>query len=117
MSQAVYFPIRTLYLTLKIEQRERFKTGQELQQQQQQQRGSTDSPGQEQQQQVTGVGAGLHLRRVAGHAVPCPLTAAATTAADGGDGGDKGDRANVEMFQNHAHATRFAPHCPVELGG
>ena len=25
--QAVYFPIRTLYLTLKIEQRERFKTG------------------------------------------------------------------------------------------
>lgn len=25
--QAVYFPIRTLYLTLKIEQRERFKAG------------------------------------------------------------------------------------------
>ncbi len=55
--QAVYFPIRTLYLTLKIEQRERFKTGQELQQQQQQQqaeRRSTDSPktgGSDQQQQ------------------------------------------------------------------
>jgi hypothetical protein len=25
--QAVYFPIRTLYLTLKIEQRERYKSG------------------------------------------------------------------------------------------
>ena len=25
--QAVYFPIRTLYLTLKIEQRERYKAG------------------------------------------------------------------------------------------
>ena len=57
MSQAVYFPIRTLYLTLKIEQRERFKTGQELQQlqqqqqQQQQQRGSSESPGTDQQPQ------------------------------------------------------------------
>merc|ERR1719229_121665 len=55
--QAVYFPIRTLYLTLKIEQRERFKTGQELQelqklqQQQQQQRGSSESPGTDQQPQ------------------------------------------------------------------
>ena len=57
MLQAVYFPIRTLYLTLKIEQRERFKTGQELQQlqqqqqQQQQQRGSSESPGTDQQPQ------------------------------------------------------------------
>lgn len=28
--QAVYFPIRTLYLTLKIEQRERYKSGRYL---------------------------------------------------------------------------------------
>lgn len=28
--QAVYFPIRTLYLTLKIEQRERYKSGTSL---------------------------------------------------------------------------------------
>lgn len=28
--QAVYFPIRTLYLTLKIEQRERYKSGEPL---------------------------------------------------------------------------------------
>lgn len=29
--QAVYFPIRTLYLTLKIEQRERYKSGKSTQ--------------------------------------------------------------------------------------
>ncbi|CAL9698862.1 unnamed protein product [Knipowitschia caucasica] len=40
--QAVYFPIRTLYLTLKIEQRERYKS---------------DASGQQQQQQPTSVGA------------------------------------------------------------
>ncbi len=55
--QAVYFPIRTLYLTLKIEQRERFKTG-ELAQAGGgagaviAERRNSDSPGQQQQQQV-----------------------------------------------------------------
>ena len=43
--QAVYFPIRTLYLTLKLEQRERFKTG-ELMGQNVAERRSSDSPGQ-----------------------------------------------------------------------
>ena len=42
--QAVYFPIRTLYLTLKIEQRERFKTAEMSTD-----RRSADSPGQGQQ--------------------------------------------------------------------
>uniref|UniRef100_A0A0K2TN82 Transformation/transcription domainassociated proteinlike [Nasonia vitripennis] n=1 Tax=Lepeophtheirus salmonis TaxID=72036 RepID=A0A0K2TN82_LEPSM len=44
--QAVYFPIRTLYLTLKIEQRERFKTGELASE-----RRSSESPGDQQQQQ------------------------------------------------------------------
>ncbi len=44
--QAVYFPIRTLYLTLKIEQRERFKTGGEVTE-----RRSSDSPSSQEQQQ------------------------------------------------------------------
>ena len=41
--QAVYFPIRTLYLTLKIEQRERYKSG-ELSASVQQGAGGTGSP-------------------------------------------------------------------------
>lgn len=51
--QAVYFPIRTLYLTLKLEQRERFKTG-ELVGQNVTERRSSDSPGQQQQQPQPG---------------------------------------------------------------
>ncbi len=49
--QAVYFPIRTLYLTLKIEQRERFKTGELNQGAVIAERRNSDSPGQAQQQQ------------------------------------------------------------------
>ena len=44
--QAVYFPIRTLYLTLKIEQRERFKASGDVSATVTERR-SSDSPGQD----------------------------------------------------------------------
>lgn len=49
--QAVYFPIRTLYLTSKFEQRGRFKTGELVTE-----RRSSDSPGQQQSGQGDGGG-------------------------------------------------------------